>query len=326
MRRWEFITVLGGAGVALPLGVHAQLQPMPVIGFLGSGSYDTYVDLLPAFRRGLNEAGYVEGKSVAIEFRWGDGGYDRLSALAMGFVNRPVAVIAAASLPAALAAKAATSQIPVVFASGGDPVSDGLVASLNRPGGNVTGVTNFFGQLGVKRLELLREMIPAISIIAVLINPNNANAHARLAEVQKAARAMGQKIQVFNASTASEIDTAFTNLVRQGAGALLVGDDPIFITQRLRIVALAAQHSLPAIYYIRRFADAGGLMSYGISFSDSYLQFGLYVGRVLKGARPSDLPVMQPTKFEFVINLKTATALGLTVPGTLLARADEVIE
>jgi putative ABC transport system substrate-binding protein len=326
MKRREVIILLGGAAAAWPLAARAQQPAMPVVGFLGSSTQADWAHLVAAFRRGLGEAGFADGQNVAIEFRWADGQYDRLPAFAAEFVRHPVTVIAAASLPAALVAKAATSRIPVVFASGGDPVRDGLVASLNRPGGNVTGVTNFFGELGAKRLELLRELAPGAGMIAVLINPRNPNAAARLADVQAGARTAGQQIEIFKASNANEIDAAIADLTRQHARALLVGDDPIFITRRNQLVASAARHRLPAIYYIREFALAGGLISYGISFTDSYRRFGGYVGRILKGEKPADLPVQQPTRFELVINLKTARALGLALPPTLLARADEVIE
>ncbi|MEX2035777.1 MAG: ABC transporter substrate-binding protein [Xanthobacteraceae bacterium] len=325
MDRRAFVALLVGAAT-WPLAARAQLAAMPVIGFLGSSAQADWAHLVAAFHRGLNEAGFIEGQNVAIEYRWANGQYDRLPAFAAEFVRRPVAVMAAASLPAALAAKAATSQIPVVLASGGATVPDGLVKTLNRPGGKVTRVTNFFGELGAKRLELLRELVPAATMIAVLINPSNPNAPARLADVQSGARAIGQQIQLFNASNASEIDAAFAEIVRRRAGALLVGDDPVFITRHQQLVALAARHRLPTIYYIREFAVAGGLMTYGITFTDSYRRFGGYVGRILRGEKPADLPVMQPTKFELVINLKTAKALGLAVPATLLARADAVIE
>ena len=326
MKRREFVTLLGGAMVAWPLVARAQQRTMPVVGFLSGGSPTDYARFLVSFRQGLHDAGFVEGENVAIEQRWAEGRYERLPAFAAEFVKRPVTVIAAASLPAALAAKAATPQLPIVFTSGGDPVADGLVASLNRPGANVTGVSAFFGEMGAKRLELLREFIPANSTIAVLINPGNPNARTRLAEVEAGAQAVGQPIQVFNARNASEIDTAFAEVVRQRPGGLLVADDPLYISQRDQLVSLSARHNLPAIYIIREFATAGGLIAYGVNFADVYRKFGDYVARILRGAKPADLPVMQPTKFELAINLKTAKALGLTVPPKLLFTADEVIE
>jgi putative tryptophan/tyrosine transport system substrate-binding protein len=325
MRRRDLIAILGGAA-AWPLATHAQQSAMPVIGFVSGGFPTDYARFLTSFRQGLRDAGFVEGENVAIEQRWAEGRYERLPAFAAEFVKRPVTVIAAASLPAALAAKAATPQLPIVFTSGGDPVADGLVASLNRPGANLTGVSAFFGEMGAKRLELLREFIPANSTIAVLINPGNPNARTRLAEVVAGAQAVAQPIQVFNARNASEIDTAFAEVVRQRLGGLLVADDPLFISQRDQLVSLSARHKLPAIYIIREFATAGGLIAYGVNFADIYRKFGDYVARVLRGTKPADLPVMQPTKFELVINLKTAKALGLDLPATLLARADEVIE
>jgi putative ABC transport system substrate-binding protein len=326
MKRRDFIWLLGGAAFAAPPAARAQ-QPKPaVVGFLGSGARSDWAHLVTAFHQGLSEAGFTEGQNVLVEHRWAEGRYDRLPAFAAEFSNRPVAVIAAASLPAALAAKAATTQVPVVFASGGDPVADGLVTSLNRPGANVTGVTNFFGELGAKRLELLREIAPAAALVAVLVNTRNPNANARLTDVENGARAMGQRIRTFDARTAEEIDAAFDALTRDQAKALLLIDDPFFVGRREHVVRLAARHALPAVYYIREFAASGGLMAYGISFIESYRQFGGHVARVLKGARPGDLPVLQPTKFELVINLRTAKALGLVVPPTLLARADEVIE
>jgi putative ABC transport system substrate-binding protein len=325
MRRRDFIAALGGAA-AMPLAARAQQRAMPVIGFLSGGSPTDYARFLVSFRQGLKDAGFVEGQNVAIEQRWAEGRYERLPAFAAEFVKRPVTVIAAASLPAALAAKAATPQLPIVFTSGGDPVADGLVASLNRPSANLTGVSAFFGEMGAKRLELLREFIPANSTIAVLINPGNPNARTRLAEVEAGAQAVGQPIQVFNARNASEIDTAFAEVVRQSFGGLLIADDPLYISQRDHLVSLAARHKLPAIYIIREFATAGGLIAYGVNFADIYRKFGDYVARILRGAKPADLPVMQPTKFELAINLKTAKALGLTVPPKLLFTADEVIE
>ena len=325
-KRREFITLFGGAA-AWPLAARAQQSgPMPVIGYLSSQSREYDGPRLAALRRSLSEAGYVEGTNVAIEYRWTQGNYDPLAAQAGEFVRHRVAVIFAGSLPAALAAKAATTTIPIVFVIGADPVKLGVVASLNQPGGNVTGVTQFYGALGGKRLEFIRELVPTASIIAVLTNPRNPNSEDHLADVRAAAHAMGQRILVFPVSAENEIEPAFAGLLSQGANALLVADDPFFSTRRDQIVAQAARGAMPAIYYTREFAEAGGLISYGSNPNANYIQAGAYVARILKGMAPADLPVQQPTKFELVINLKTAKALGLTVSDSLLARADEVIE
>jgi ABC-type uncharacterized transport system substrate-binding protein len=326
MKRRELIALIGSAAT-WPLAAQAQQPKMPVIGFVGGTSPDAYVDAqFATFRNGLNETGFVDGQNVTIEFRWAEGQYDRLPKFAAELVSRPVAVILAGSLPSALAAKGKTSTIPIVFVIGADPVKLGVVASLNRPGGNVTGITQYFGALGAKRLELLRGLVPSASVIAIISNPKNANAEDHLNDVQAAARAIGQQTRVFRASSENDIDAAFADLVRQGNGALLVADDPFLSVRRGQIVALAARHAVPTIYYAREFPAAGGLMSYGSSAGDNYRLAGIYVGRILKGAKPADLPVMQPTRFELVINLKTAKALGLEIPVPLLATADEVIE
>jgi putative tryptophan/tyrosine transport system substrate-binding protein len=327
VRRREFITLLGAA-VAWPLAARAQQPTMPVIGFLNGQTAAGYAHLVDAFRQGLAEYGYVEGQNLAIEFRWAEGQYDRLPALATELVRRQVAVIVAGGSPvAAVAAKAATSTIPIVFSIGGDPVQFGLVASLNRPGGNVTGVTNLNTETVAKRVEILREVVPTAAVIALLVNPTNLQqAEAETRDVQPAARSLAFQLQILKASTEREIDTAFVNLVQQRVGALLVSADAFMLNHRDQIVALAARHAVPAIHPYREYSASGGLMSYATSLPGMYRQVGIYTGRILKGARPTDLPVLQPTKFEFVINLKTAKALGLEVPAKLLALADEVIE
>jgi putative ABC transport system substrate-binding protein len=326
IRRRQFITLLGGAA-CWPLAARAQQPTMPVIGFLSGRSPAESAEEVKAFHRGLVESGHVEGKNVAIEFRWADGRYDRLPALATELVARGVAVIAAVGGGASgLAAKSVTSTIPIVFASGGDAVKIGLVASLNRPGGNVTGVNIIFGALGAKRLGLLHELIPAATAVAMLVNPNYPSAPIEVQDVETAGRNLGLRIHIFNARTESEIEPAFASLAEQKVSGLLVADDPFLQGQRGRLVRLAERHAVPTIYFSRDFVDAGGLMGYGPSLVDAYRLVGIYTGRVLKGEKPADMPVLQPTKFELVLNLKTAKVLGLTIPPGVLAIADEVIE
>jgi putative tryptophan/tyrosine transport system substrate-binding protein len=327
MRRREFIRLLAGAAATWPLAARTQQQAMPVIGYLSSFPADINPKLTQAFRQGLNDAGFFEGRNVTIEYRWDDEGrYDRLPMMAADLVGRRVAVLFASPIPAALAAKATTSTIPIVFAIGSDPVETGLVLSLNRPGGNVTGATFLSVELGAKRLELLRDLVPRIASIGLLVNPNNPNAAVQTKEMQAATATLGLQVNIVSASSQSDFDNAFTTLVRQRTDALVLSADPFFFSHRDQLIAFAMRCSLPAIYYAREFALAGGLVSYASSFGDSFRQAATYVGRILKGEKPADLPVLQPTKFELVINLKTAKALGLEVPPTLLARADEVIE
>jgi putative tryptophan/tyrosine transport system substrate-binding protein len=327
MKRREFITLLGGAAAAWPLVARAQQPAMPVVGFLGSSSAADRTRLVTAFRQGIRESGYVEGENVAIEYRWAQDQYDRLPDLAADLVRRQVTVIAAHDTPSSIVAKAATTTIPIVFASGGDPVKLGLVASLNRPGGNVTGVTFVVAELGAKLLGLLHELQPGAVRVGVLVDPNFAPTQSFVSDVQAAALSIGKQIEVLvEASTGRDIDTAFGGLAQKPIDALLVAPSPLFNNRRVQLATLAAYHRVPAIYPLRDFAEAGGLMSYGTSITEANRLAGVYVGRVLKGAKPADLPVVQSSKFELVINASTARMLGLTVPDKLLAAADEVIE
>ena len=326
MRRREFITLLGGA-IAWPIAARAQQPAMPVIGFLSAGTSEMARDYVAAFHRSLADGGFVEGRTVGIEYRWIEGQNDRLPALAADLVRRQVAVIVAASTPAALAAKAATQTIPIVFIVGTDPVGIGLVASLAHPDGNITGVTNLNVELFKKCFELMHSLMPPASTIAVLVNPANvAQTATERATVQDAARALGARVVILNASSPSEIESVFEVLIGQRVGALVVSGEIFFLNQRDRLVELAARHAVPTIYAYREFPVAGGLMSYGADFAEPYRLVGVYAGRILKGEKPANLPVQQATKVELVINLKTAKALGLNIPNTLIGRADEVIE
>jgi putative tryptophan/tyrosine transport system substrate-binding protein len=327
MRRREFITLLGGTAAAWPLAARAQQPAIPVVGFMSSRSPGDSAHLVAAFRRGLSEGGRTEGQSVAIEYRWAQGQYDRLPALAADLVSRGITLlVAVGGEPSALAAKAAAPTIPLVFTTGGDPVKIGLVTSLNRPGGNATGVSLLTTTPEAKRLGLLHELVPSAAAIGALINPNYQEAEGQSRELQEAARSIGRQLHIVYAKSEGELESAFATLVQERADALLVSADPFFDTRRDQIVAFAAQRRLPAIYQFREYAVAGGLISYGISITDGYRQVGIYAARILNGAKPAELPIQQSIKFEMVINLKTAKALGLDLPPMLLARADEVIE
>jgi putative tryptophan/tyrosine transport system substrate-binding protein len=327
MRRREFIALIGGAAVPWPLAARAQQPTMPVIGFLNSASPQEWNHLVAAFRQGLKDTGFVEGDNVTIEYRWAQGRYDRLPELAADLVGRRVAVIVSSGGDVSTwAAKAATTTIPIVFIVGNDPVQTGLVARLNRPEGNLTGVTIMGALLNVKRLEILREVVPRAEVIGALINPNSARADSDTTEILDTARSVGQQLEIVHAASENDFGPAFAALAERGAKALLVTADPMFVARSEGLVALAARYALPAIYTQRQTAAAGGLMSYGTSLSDMYRQLGTYVGRILSGAKPVDLPVQQPVKFEFGINMKTAKTLGLTFPLPLSGRADEVIE
>jgi putative tryptophan/tyrosine transport system substrate-binding protein len=326
MKRREFITLAGGAAAAWPLAARAQQAAIPVVGFLNSETPTGYAPFAAAFRQGLSETGFVEGGNVAIEYRWAEGHYDRLPALAAELVRLRVAVIVAAGTPSALAAKAVTTTIPIVFSTGGDPVSAGLVASLNRPGGNVTGVTNLGVELVQKQVEMLHQMVPKATLVAVLVNPSNPFAEAATKDGLTAGRALGLQIHIAQASSERGISAAFATLTQVGAGGLVICPDPFSFSRRGQIAALALRHAMPTIFYSREFPAAGGLMSYGVSIADGYRQVGVYAGRILKGERPGDLPVQQSTKFALAINLTTAKVLGLDVPFYLQQLADEVIE
>jgi putative ABC transport system substrate-binding protein len=324
LKRREFVNLLGGAA-AWPLAADAQQTALPVIGFVRSASLADVAHLVTAFRLGLKEAGFIEGQNVTIEYRSAEGDRDRLKTIVFDLAHRPVSAIVA-NVIAAEAAKAATTTVPIVFATGSDPIEDGLVPNLNRPGGNVTGVSFFTATVGAKRLELLHQLIPAGTTVALLVGPESSDVAAERRDVEEAARAIGQQLIALRATNERDIETGFATLVQRGAGALFAGTGAFMTSHRERLAALSARHGIPAIYGLREFVTAGGLMSYGASISDAYHQVGIYTGRILRGEKPGDLPVMRSTKFEFVINLKTAKTLGLAVPDRLLALADEVIE
>jgi putative ABC transport system substrate-binding protein len=327
MRRRDFLILTAGVAGGRPTLSRAQQKAMPVIGYLSAGSAPSSPDpFWAAFQQGLSETGWVEGKNLAMEYRWAQGHYDRLPALAADLVGRQVDVVVTPGTVPTRAAKGATSTIPIVFTGVGDPVAAGLVASLARPGGNLTGFSNLATELNAKRLELLSELVPQAKVIALLVNPNQPNNERIIREVQEAAHAKGVQLPILKAGTESDIDAAFATLVELQAGALFLGGDPFFFSRREQFLALASRHAVPASYTWREFAAAGGLISYGVRVTDSFRQAGSYAGRILKGAKPADLPVQQPTTFELVVNLKTAKALGLTIPPSILARADEVIE
>jgi putative ABC transport system substrate-binding protein len=325
VKRREFITLLGGAA-AWPLAARAQQAAMPVVGLLSAGSPGPFAPQTAVFRQGLAEAGYLEGRNVAIEYRFAEGQYNRLPAMAEEMARRQVAVIVAFPIPAAVAAKAATTTIPIVFNVAGDPVKLGLVAGLAQPGGNATGVNSFLAELGAKELELLHELLPTATRVGLLVNPTNENAEGVTKDVVAAADTLGVQIDVVPASDSREIEVAFATLVRNKVNALLIGSDIFLSSRRVQLATLTARHAIPAVQNVREFAEVGGLMSYGTNLTEAFRQLGVYTGRILKGAKPADLPVVQSTKFEFVINLPTARALGIEIPPTLLARADEVIE
>jgi putative ABC transport system substrate-binding protein len=325
-RRREFIKLLGGAAATWPFAARAQQTALPVVGILYGSSAAANASLLAGFREDLRDAGYIEGRNVVIEAQWAEGQYDRLPMLAAELVQRPAAVIVAGSLPSVFAAKAETSTIPIVFISSGDPVQLGIVASLNRPGGNITGVNFFAVEVASKRLELLIEVVPTVTVIGLLTNPNNPRTDVEIGQLQAAARTVGKQILVVKASGERDFDVAFETLVQERASAVLVPAEPLFFGWREQLVALAARHALPAMYDVREFTAAGGLLSYGLSLKDTYRLVAGQVARILKGAKPADLPILQPTKFELVVNLRTAKTLGLTIPESFLLRADEVIE
>jgi ABC-type uncharacterized transport system substrate-binding protein len=326
MRRRDFIRAIVGSAVAWPIKARAQQPAMPLIGFLSSTSESTAAEQQSKFHGGLGEAGFVRGKNVAIEYHWADGQYDRLPAMAADFVRRPVSLIVAQGPPAALAAKAATTTIPIVFVVGFDPIAGGLADSLNRPGGNATGMTLLTGPLGQKRIEQLRELIPKAVVVAMLANPLSPDAVPEIRDVQTAAQTNSLQLKMYNASTRAELDAAFSAIAAQRPDVLLIGSDPFYVVRRDDFVAFAARYKIPAMYPFREFADAGGLISYGTNIANAYRQAGIYAGQILKGAKPSELPVVRPTKFELVINLRTAKTLGIDIPPTLHIQSDDIIE